>query len=603
MQPFEVFLSYKRTDESGELTPEVFMAEQLYQMLDAKGIRTFYSGETIGLLGEPKYRSVIDSALEDAYVLVAIGSSVENLTSNWVKYEWESFSDDQLSRKKRGALISYTSGISVHDLPRALRINQNFQREYSTAEEVCNFIVNALKNYKPSDRARSKVYSIATMRELEMRGVSSMQAAQAVMENDRLLYEGLPDAAAGTVEQWAAIFHKFHDFCAFVVDEDNEIYGDYNLIGLTKPQSNQISAGLLRDDSLRADQADNLYLPGVHELYLLNLSVNSFAESAELYEGLWEHLIQMMKTMAERNGVFFSKIYYKAYIPEHEAQAQGHGFHYCCDDRLSGKVFVHDMDPGSTLRSLDKELAELYAGSEKLSAAQKRGRKHTAVDTEALSAYDALWKQINPLFYQGKYRRLKKYFFTSGTGLPENTAEYKLGLSVAEWLRDLLQYASALLPFLPPDRAEAHRQYETQLMRSELIRASMEQYRFSTEQDASLSVQIESETVSVKSIVSFAHIWLDIDRLFMSPDLTDLKPYFYERHDELPDEDSMALCEALALRILTAMKISEDQLRYLPEEFVESYYDYKYMINDAEIVQQVYEKYPFIREELFPGEK
>lgn len=84
----------------------------------------------------------------------------------------------------------------------------------------------------------------------------------------------------------------------------------------------------------------------------------------------------------------------------------------------------------------------------------------------------------------------------------------------------------------------------------------------------------------------------------MDSDLIDLKPYFYEKNNSLPDETDVELCEGLALRILTGMKVSEDQLRYIPEEFVESYYDYKYTICNSAIMKRVFSKYPFIKKEL-----
>ena len=103
MEHFDVFLSYKQTDEHGNTTPEVAIAERLYSLLTSKGIHTFYSKQTIGILGEAKYKAAIDDALDDASVLVAIGSSADNLNSNWVRYEWDSFYGD---RGTRGCLKS-----------------------------------------------------------------------------------------------------------------------------------------------------------------------------------------------------------------------------------------------------------------------------------------------------------------------------------------------------------------------------------------------------------------------------------------------------------------------------------------------------------------
>lgn len=596
MQNYDVFLSYKHTDKNGNLTPEVAMAEELYRALTEKGIRVFYSIETLGLLGEPEFKDAIDNALDDAYILVAIGSSVDNLMSNWVKYEWDSFYKDILNRKREGKVFSYISGVDINELPRTLRQVQTFNKPANSVDEICTFIINALKNHEATCKTEDCSLRILSMRELETFGITSEQMAESISQNDHQLYAGIPSEIAGTAEQWAEVFHRFPDFCAFIVDEQYQVYGNYSMVGLTELQAKKMRSGDLQDCDIHAETADNLYFPGMHSVYLLNLSVNSFAESAELYRRLWDALAESLVAMAKKDGIYLSEIYYKAFLAEHEAKVASRGFCFCCNDKLFGKVFVHDMDPSSTLLSFDKTLANTYAANEVFS--KLKMKKHREVDVEALSAHMDFWRQISELFLQPRFLRLKKYFFNQN-GIPQNPSDYILGLSVAEWLRDLLQYSSALLPYISKDQAETHKQFEKKMLECPLIKDSMEQYRFSTETKA-LSVDIEAETISVKSIVTFAHIWLDIDRLFMEPDLIALKPFFYERHAELPDDEHLELCEGLALRILTGMKISEDQLRYLPEEFVESYYDYKCMISEAEIVQQTLSKYPFIRAELFP---
>ena len=163
----------------------------------------------------------------------------------------------------------------------------------------------------------------------------------------------------------------------------------------------------------------------------------------------------MLKNMARNEQVFFSRIYYKAFLSEHEAKVAARGFRFCCKDSYFGSVYVHDMDPESTLLALDSELAEIYL--------EEKKKTHAAVsqqqmEIDALVAYMDLWKQIEELFYQPEYFRLKKYFM-SGQGIPQNTEEYKLGLAVSEWLRDILQYSELLLPFIPKVQQETYKQF------------------------------------------------------------------------------------------------------------------------------------------------
>jgi hypothetical protein len=77
---------------------------------------------------------------------VAVGTSIDNLTSEWVRYEWDSFYNDILSRRKpRGRVFSYiSSNVDINFLPRTLRENQTIVHQPGALSVLSNFIVNAL---------------------------------------------------------------------------------------------------------------------------------------------------------------------------------------------------------------------------------------------------------------------------------------------------------------------------------------------------------------------------------------------------------------------------------------------------------------------------
>lgn len=590
MQQFQVFLSYKHSDLNGDLTEDSRMAKELYDELKNHNIRVFYANEEIRKLGESDYSRVIDNALEEVNVLVAVGTSFSNLTSNWTQYEWSSFHNDILSgRKERGILLSYISGIHISDLPRVLRQYQTFEKEKSQLSEICSFICNSLKEeQRPIQLSQCRIKS---MREIRAMGISSLDAEKAYDENDKNLYAAIPAEISGTPEQWAAIFEKYPDYSAAVIDNENKIWGNYSLVGLTRQQASLMNKGNLADDTVNVDTADHLYRRGKHIGYLLNMSVNPSSESAEAYKMLWDHFIDLLKRMAKEKGVYFTKIYYKAFLPEHEAKMAARGFRYCCRDRYYGNVYVHDMDAESTLNVLDHELADLYAQG----LAEYSMSNVSIQELDALTAYMDLWRQIEELFYHPDYCRLKRYFM-EGSGIPQNTVEYKKGLAVSEWIRDNLQYSEALLPFIPESMRMTHKQFKEKIYNSEIVRDSMDQYRFSTEDD--VVVQRIEGSFSVKALVTYAHIWMDIDRLFMLPELLDYKKYFYEATDELPDEKDLELCQMLAVRIMSVFKVSEDLQKQLPIVFAESYYRYKAMVCSSALAKSTFSKFPYLKYEL-----
>lgn len=593
MNKVQVFLSYKNTDAEGKITQDAILAENLYEELSQRGIKAFYSSQSIKRLGEAHYKIAIDKALDEALVLVAVGTSTENLNSNWVNYEWDSFYGDILSGRKDGQVLSFIDGMKATDLPRTLRRCQSFNKAESSVEDVCDFICAFLKkNNVSKPELDINVCRILSLSELMREGITALDAEKAFAENDKGLYENIPEAVAGTPDQWASIIQQHPEFTAVVADDKFNIYGNYSLMGISPENEQRMKVGRLRDSELNAETADDLYSEGHHVGYLLNLSVNPSSESAELYNALWEHLIATLREFAVERNVFFSKIYYKAFLPEHEAKVVARGFRLCCKDSVYGNVYVHDMDPHSTLYAFNKELAEIY-----LAAADTNQTNTTPVvqDMEILSAYMDFWRQIEELFYRPEYVRLKKYFL-GNAGMPKNTIEYKMALAVSEWIRDNLQYSESLLPFIPDNQRLAHNHFKKLIYESEIVKESMRIYQFATEEINAEPVSIDG--YSVNALVTFANIWLDIDRIFMLPELLDYKHFFYEENTSLPAKEDMELGEMIAVRILSVLKVSERQLKFLPTEYAESYYNYKEMILSSELAKYVLSKHPFLRREL-----
>ena len=158
---FQVFLSYKNTDKSGQTTKEAGMALQLYNALMSRGISTFYSGSSLEIMGAAQYKMVIDEALDKCKVLIVIGTSVDNINSQWVKYEWDSFANDILSGiKTEASIFSYIDNITPHMLPRTLRQSQVFESKTSTLNDICNYISNALNIVHTSEQTTEKYAGI-----------------------------------------------------------------------------------------------------------------------------------------------------------------------------------------------------------------------------------------------------------------------------------------------------------------------------------------------------------------------------------------------------------------------------------------------------------
>jgi hypothetical protein len=157
MKTFDCFISFKNTDAGGERTRDAQLARQIYEYLSGRGLRVFFSEVTLEHLGISDYKHTIDEALDGTDILIAVGTSTENLQSQWVRYELDSFTSDILSnRKPQGLIFSYVAGMRVEDLPRTLRTYQvvtHTEDSDTSLRKLHAYVYNGL----PAERRRPEM--------------------------------------------------------------------------------------------------------------------------------------------------------------------------------------------------------------------------------------------------------------------------------------------------------------------------------------------------------------------------------------------------------------------------------------------------------------
>lgn len=114
--PFDVFICYKETDNSGERTHDSVLAQDLYYELTEQGFKVFFSRITLEDKLGSAYEPYIFAALNSAKVMVVLGTKAEFFNAVWVKNEWSRY----LSLIKNGAkktLIPAYRDMDPYDLP------------------------------------------------------------------------------------------------------------------------------------------------------------------------------------------------------------------------------------------------------------------------------------------------------------------------------------------------------------------------------------------------------------------------------------------------------------------------------------------------------
>jgi len=184
----DVFISFKNSDENGYQTIDSKIAKKLYDFLTKKGLRVFFSNIELEFTGKAQYSKVINKALDSSRFLVVVGSSSENLNSEWVYYEWDSFLNDIRSGIKPNAEVYVLcSGMKVSELPRALRQQQAFNaNEKDAFEKLYRFIENALEGIPLETRERPVEEEIQTHSKTQETNKPQPVSVPMPMENSKL---------------------------------------------------------------------------------------------------------------------------------------------------------------------------------------------------------------------------------------------------------------------------------------------------------------------------------------------------------------------------------------------------------------------------------
>lgn len=122
--PYDVFICYKETDNSGRRTVDSTLAQDIYYQLTNEGYKVFFSRITLEDKLGTEYEPYIFSALNSAKVMLVVGTNKDYFNAVWVKNEWARFLD--LARKdKSKMIIPCYRDMDAYDLPDELSMFQS----------------------------------------------------------------------------------------------------------------------------------------------------------------------------------------------------------------------------------------------------------------------------------------------------------------------------------------------------------------------------------------------------------------------------------------------------------------------------------------------
>ena len=119
-EPYDVFISYKETDENGDRTLDSVIAQDIYKELTGEGYRVFFSRISLEDKLGTEYEPYIFAALNSAKVMLVVGTDYENFDSVWVKNEWSRFLKLIAAGQKK-TLIPVFKSMDANDMPKEFK--------------------------------------------------------------------------------------------------------------------------------------------------------------------------------------------------------------------------------------------------------------------------------------------------------------------------------------------------------------------------------------------------------------------------------------------------------------------------------------------------
>lgn len=116
-EPFDVFICYKESDDSGRRTRDSVYANDIYYQMQNEGLKVFFARITLEDKLGTEYEPYIFAALNSAKVMIVVGTRPDYFNSPWVKNEWKRYL--ALVQRSGGmkALIPVYRDMNPYDLP------------------------------------------------------------------------------------------------------------------------------------------------------------------------------------------------------------------------------------------------------------------------------------------------------------------------------------------------------------------------------------------------------------------------------------------------------------------------------------------------------
>lgn len=194
-------------------------------------------------------------------------------------------------------------------------------------------------------KAKDGNVRIATFQDLTALGMTALDIAKRLVENDYNLYPGMVVENEGEPEQWAEYLSTYPETFRYLINEKNEIIGNWSFLAVSEEiHAEKLAKGELTEETFSIDETEFLLFPGDYIGYLLNLSMNEGYNSLHNLNMLLEAFTDQLLAFAQ-SGIFFKAWYVNVFRKDHEAMYRKMGFRFLMNNKSFGKLYLLEYKP------------------------------------------------------------------------------------------------------------------------------------------------------------------------------------------------------------------------------------------------------------------
>ena len=160
---YDVFISFKDSDENGNDTKDKVIAHELYVYLTSKNLKVFFSSETFVQHGTDKWRSELEKAMNASKVFISLGTKKSYMLSSYLLWERTFFSALRATDDSRVMYSYIAPPMTLDELPDDMKTMSAFTP--NNQEKLYQYIYNhisSIDNLKKNDTPTTKLEQLFT---------------------------------------------------------------------------------------------------------------------------------------------------------------------------------------------------------------------------------------------------------------------------------------------------------------------------------------------------------------------------------------------------------------------------------------------------------